>query len=1090
MKSFIARIHVLVLALLMAFALPSFLQGGQEEEKEDSAQDTKWDVNDPPGPRREVPIDVTEGTWMSLDVSPDGNEIAFDLLGNLYLLPIDGGEAREITRGIAWDMQPRFSPDGARIAFTSDRGGGDNIWVVDRDGSNPRQVTKESFRLLNSPAWTPDGDFIAARKHFTSRRSLGAGEIWLYHATGGEGLQMTKRPNDQKDVGEPVFSPDGRYLYFSQDVTPGSTFEYNKDPNTQIYAIRRLDRETGKLENYITGPGGAVRPTPSPDGTRIAFVRRVRYQTALFIHDVDSGAEWPIYAGLDRDMQETWAVHGVYPSMAWTPDGRDLVFWSEGKIKRIHVETGDVREIPFRVQSVREVFDAVRFPVEVAPERFDVRILRWVQVAPDQNRVIFQTLGHLYARDLPDGEPRRLTEQSDHFEHYPTISRDGQKVAYVAWSDRNLASVRVLDLDTGTSHQITSEPGHYVEPAFSPDGNRVYYRKTSGSLLTSPLWAKETGIYRVPVQGGDSTKLTEEGIRPFFGSDPDRLFLMRIDSDGNRKLVSVDADTGADERTLYGSENATDFKVSPDGKWLAFTERFNAFITPFVQTGSEIPLGPKTRTVPVRQVSRDAGEYLHWSGDSQKLFWSLGSQLFERDLTEAFSFLPGAPDELPDPLAEGKEIGFQADSDIPEGRVALVGARIITMRGDEVIENGTVLVNRNRIEAVGPVSEVEVPADAHRVNVEGATIIPGLIDVHAHGPHGVNEIIPQQNWGQYSLLSFGVTTTHDPSNNTSTIFAAAEMARSGMIVAPRIYSTGTILYGAAGSFKAEIDSLEDARSHLRRMKAAGAFSVKSYNQPRRDQRQQVMAAARELEMMVFPEGGSLFQHNMTMVVDGHTGIEHAIPVARMYDDALDLWASSGTGYTPTLVVAYGGLWGENYWYQKFDVWENDRLMTFVPRGIVDPRSRRRVKVPEEEFNHISTAQGASQLVNRGVTVQIGAHGQREGLAPHWELWMFVQGGMTPLQALRSATLHGAVYLGMDADLGSLETGKLADLAVLDGNPLDDIHNSEKVRYTMINGRLFDAATINEIGNHPRARSLFHFERERSGLAEIQTGEMR
>ncbi|HUG44365.1 MAG TPA: amidohydrolase family protein [Acidobacteriota bacterium] len=1079
-----------LLALLMAFGFPFFLQGGQEEEKEEPAQESKWDVNDPPGPRREVPIDVTEGTWMSLDVSPDGKEIAFDLLGNLYLLPIEGGEARELTRGIAWDMQPRFSPDGTRIAFTSDRGGGDNIWLVDRDGSNPRQVTKESFRLLNSPAWAPDGDFIAARKHFTSRRSLGAGEIWLYHASGGEGLKMTKRPNDQKDVGEPVFSPDGRYIYFSQDVTPGNVFEYNKDPNTQIYAIRRLDRETGKLQNYITGPGGAVRPTPSPDGSRIAFVRRVRYQTAVFIHDVDSGAEWPIYRGLDRDLQETWAIHGVYPSMSWTPDSRDLIFWSEGKIKRIQVETGDVREIPFRVQSAREVFDAVRFPVEVAPESFDVRMLRWVQVAPDQDRVVFQALGHLYARDLPEGEPRRLTVQNDHFEHYPAISRDGRKVAYVAWNDRDLGSVRVLDLETGESQQVTSEPGHYVEPAFSPDGNRIYYRKTSGSQLTSPLWAKETGIYRVPAQGGESTKLTDEGIRPFFGSDPDRLFLMRIDSDGNRKLVSVDAESGDDERTLYGSENATEFKVSPDGKWLAFTERFNAFITPFVQTGSEIPLGPKTRTVPVRQVSRDAGEYLHWSGDSQKLFWSLGSQLFERDLTEAFSFLPDAPDELPDPPAEGKEIGFQAESDVPEGRVALVGARIITMLGDEVIENGTVLVHGNRIEAVGPVSEVEVPADAHRVSVEGATIIPGLIDAHAHGPQGVNEIVPQQNWGQYSLLSFGVTTTHDPSNNTSTIFAAAEMARSGMITAPRIFSTGTILYGAAGSFKAEIDSLEDARSHLRRMKAAGAFSVKSYNQPRRDQRQQVIAAARELEMMVFPEGGSLFQHNMTMVVDGHTGIEHAIPVARMYDDALDLWASSKTGYTPTLVVAYGGLWGENYWYQKSDVWEHERLMTFVPREVVDPRARRRVKVPEDEFNHISTARGASQLVDRGVTVQIGAHGQREGLAPHWELWMFVQGGMTPLEALRSATLHGAVYLGMDADLGSLEPGKLADLAVLDGNPLEDIQNSEKVSYTMINGRLFEAATMNEIGNHPRARSPFHFEKEKSGLADIQTGEMR
>jgi tricorn protease-like protein len=185
----------------------------------------KWDVDSPPGPSTEAKIDTDEGTWMSVDVSRDGEEIVFGLLGDLYVIPIQGGEARALTSGVAWDEQPRWSPDGARIAFTSDRSGGDNIWVVNRDGSAPQAVTKESFRLLNSPAWTPDGEFIAARKHYTSTRSAGAGEIWLYHRAGGEGIEMTKRPNDQKDLGEPAFSPDGRYLYNSQVGTPGATFQ-------------------------------------------------------------------------------------------------------------------------------------------------------------------------------------------------------------------------------------------------------------------------------------------------------------------------------------------------------------------------------------------------------------------------------------------------------------------------------------------------------------------------------------------------------------------------------------------------------------------------------------------------------------------------------------------------------------------------------------------------------------------------------------------------------------------------------------------------------------------------------------------------
>src|SRR6266542_4455314 len=177
---------------------------GPAEKKEDK----KWDVNNPPGPHHNVNIDVSEGTWLSLDVSPDGKEIAFDLLGDIYTISIGGGEAKSLTSGVAWDMQPRYSPNGKWIAFTSDRAGGDNIWIVNRDGSNPQQVTKESFRLPNSPAWTPDSQYIAARKHFTGTRSLGAGEIWLYHRSGGEGLPMTKRATEQKDSGEPAFSPD------------------------------------------------------------------------------------------------------------------------------------------------------------------------------------------------------------------------------------------------------------------------------------------------------------------------------------------------------------------------------------------------------------------------------------------------------------------------------------------------------------------------------------------------------------------------------------------------------------------------------------------------------------------------------------------------------------------------------------------------------------------------------------------------------------------------------------------------------------------------------------------------------------------
>jgi hypothetical protein len=331
---------------------------------------------------------------------------------------------------------------------------------------------------------------------------------------------------------------------------------------------------------------------------------------------------------------------------------------------------------------------------------------------------------------------------------------------------------------------------------------------------------------------------------------------------------------------------------------------------------------------------------------------------------------------------------------------------------------------------------------------------------------------------QYSNLAFGVTTIHDPSNDTTEVFAAAELQRDGSIVAPRIYSTGTILYGAhVPGYTAQIESYDDAEFHVRRLKEAGAISVKSYNQPRRDQRQQVIAAGAELGIMVVPEGGAKFEHNMTEIVDGHTGIEHAIPLARGYDDVLQLWSQSETGYTPTFGVAYGGLAGEVYWYDRTEVWKDEQLMRFSPRFVVEPASMRRTTAPDDHYNHIEVARFAKALRDRGVGVQIGAHGQREGLAAHWEMWMMEQGGFSPWEAIRGATIDGAHYIGLDGDVGSIEQGKLADLVVIDGNPLEDLRVSERVTYTMLNGRLYESTTMNQIAPDRIERAPFFFELE-------------
>lgn len=1062
-------------ALFLTLALPAFAA------TDSGSEDEEWDVRHAPGPSRTVVIETEQTTWSNVDVSPDGKTLVFDMLGDIYTVPIEGGDATPLSEGMQWDYQPRFSPDGRSIAFVSDRAGGDNLWLMKADGSEARAVTDEPEHLVHNPSWSPDGEYLVAKKSFMSTRSIPAGEIWLFHVGGGNGVQVTERPygdQDQKNQAEPAFSRDGRYVYFSQDTTSGRVWQYGKDATGQIFVIQRVDLENGEMEPFVTGPGGAVRPLPSPDGRYLAFIKRLPgLVSAIYLKDLESGKEWAIYDRFERDLQETSGSEGNAPAFAWTPDSGSLVFWTAGTFHRLDVESRQVTPIPVRVRAEREIREAVRFPVEVSPDTVRIRMPRWARPSPDGSRLVFQALGYLWLRDLPDGEPRRLTDQETHFEHYPAWSRDGEFLAYVTWNDDELGSVRVRSVASGAEEVLTESPGHYLEPEFSPDGEEVVYRKTTGGYLVSGLWSLDPGLYVVPAQGGEARRFSKSGFAPHFSADPGQVYIADYGESG---LVLKRHDFETRETVEVGrATGATELRVSPDGRHVAFVEDYDVWVTPLARSGRSLSLSSGNASLPMRKVSARAGEFLAWSGGGESLSWTMGPNLYRRSLSETFA----VGEDAPEPESEGLDIGFSVPTPRPEGLIALVGAQVVTMRNAsnearEVIDRGVVLVRGDRIEAVGAEGEVEIPADARVFDLAGKTVVPGFIDVHAHGPHAFAEITPQFNRVQLSNLAFGVTTIHDPSNDTTEIFAAAEMQRAGKILAPRIFSTGTILYGAKGpGYHAEIESMEDARFHIRRMKDVGAISVKSYQHPRRDQRQQLVAAGREAGIMVVPEGGMKFQHNMTEIVDGHTGIEHSLTLKHAYDDVLQLWAATEVGYTPTLGVAFGGMEGERIFYDRDEVWKNERLLRYTPRSLVEPRSRRRQTAPLEDYNHVHVAATCKDLMRRGVSVQVGAHGQREGLATHWEMWMFEQGGFTPWEALRSATLSGAEYLGLDGDVGSIESGKLADLVVIDGDPLKDLRRSEFIDYTMLGGRLYDVRDMSQVAPQavPGPELYFHQE---------------
>ena len=1097
--------YVAFAATLIGIASPALAQRGGRGGAGEGGRSAGLPLT----PTKPLKFTTDEGTWLSLDLSPDGRTIVFELLGDLYTLPIEGGKATRITSGQAFDAQPHYSPDGKSIVFVSDRSQSDNLWIANADGSDPRALTRENDQKFQSPTFTPDGKYVVASK---------GNDVYMYYAHGGTtgGMRLTGdstggrggaagsgRGNAAPNVFlGPAPSRDGRYIYFAMRNSAGGG--YNQ--TSLGWQIGVLDRETGRVFTKTNAVGSGMRPELSPDGRWLAYATRNNAETSLMLRDLSNGDERLLLPKIQRDDQESRANRDLVPTYAFTPDSRSIIIGHHGHFWRANVADGREAQIPFTADVDLMIAGPQKESYAMNDSVLTVHQIRDVAPSPDNKRMVFVALDRLWIMDLPDGTPRRLVASENVGEFEPTWSPDGQYVAYVTWNDLDGGSVSRVRASGGQPERLSTKPAYYEKPAYSLDGQRIVVgrgprnmRKDREELERPPQQAVGVELVWLPGSGGAETLIApiDNFGRPHFvKSDTARIYLSQGTS-----LVSMRWD-GTDQKTILRTASSGgrgggggEMTMSPDGSKVLVQVTDQA--GPRVYVIEEIPktgtaptinaTNPAQSEVPVRKATGVGGEFAQWSGDGAQIYFALGHSLFTYDLSAANAAARdsvaradasrdttagtgnaggvaggrggrGAAPARPIYEAARHDVVITVPKGRPRGVVALRGARILTMKEHEIIAKGDIVVKDDRIVAVGPQGKVDIPSGAKIIDVSGKTIIPGYVDIHAHiwPAFGVHR---SQPFEYLVNLAYGVTTARDPQTSTTDVLSYEDMVETGEFIGPRIYSTGPGVFSAT-----QIRSLDDARQVLKKYSEFyGTETIKQYMAGDRRTRQLIIMAAREQHLTPTLEGGLDFKKNLTEAMDGYAGSEHTLPIAPLYKDVLQLYANSGTTWTPTLIVQYGGPWAENYWYEHSDVIDDPKLNHFTPRDVVERKALRRPGWwAPSQWSFQLFAEQAAKVVAAGGHVGMGSHGQLQGLGAQWEIWNIASGSMPRYDVLRVATIFGAEALGHEKDLGSIEAGKFADLQVLDKNPLEDIKNTNTIRYVMKNGRLYDGNTLNEI----------------------------
>lgn len=1051
-------------------------------------------------PERKIEFDTDEGTWLSLDVRRDGKTIVFELAGDLYTLPIEGGVAQPLSTGMSFDAQPRYSPDGAYIAFISDRDGADNVWVMKSDGTSPRVLTKEKQASFASPEWTEDGRAVIVSRNVPGLRTF---ELLMYDTRGGAGVQVTKAkpkaetlPADQHNALGVEASPDGRYLYYA---TKKGGFAYNV--TFPLWQIARRDRHTGDEDVLTQASGSAIRPLLSPDGRTLIYGTRYNTETGLRVRDLSTGEDRWLKYPVQRDDQESRFARDLLPGYAFMPDGKSIVVSYGGKIHRVDLASGTASNIPFRAHVALDLGPKLDFQdrVDDGPS-VRARLIQGASVSPDGSTIAFSAFGKLYVAPVAGGSPRRLTT-SDEFEFTPSFSGDSKSIFYVTWKTEG---GHIMSAVPGpapvTPKQLTQMPAFYRDPALSPDGTRVVALRAPASSrveIESEWGGSEPAgleLITMPSSGGATTPFASaKGFsKPHFSREPDRVYVnsrdgllsLRFDGTDRRTLLKVVGKTPAPEPAP-----ASDVRVSPDGKHVLAAVSTQLFVLPVPPSVGEPPtINVSSAAVPVAKLTDIGVDEFFFVGAGRSIGWTVGATLFTRSLdgvkfgegeigAQASPAPSASPTASPSPSPTPKRAEEEATAVTfvvererarPKGTLFLRGARVISMRDAQggVIPQGDIIVEGNRITAVGPSGSLAVPPGARVVDVAGKTITPGLIDVHAHWTEVRRRVLDPDSWPFLANLAYGVTTGRDPQTATNDVFAYQDFIDAGIMPGPRAFNTGPGVFS-----NTDFQSADAAKSVVAKYREYyRTNTLKSYTVGNRKQRQFMVEASRAHRIMPTTEGALDLRLDFTHAIDGFSGTEHALPIVPLYKDMIEVFARSGITYTPTLLVAYGGPWAENYFYETTEVWNDPKLRRFIPTNVLETKAKRRPWFAEDEHVFKKLAAEAAKIARAGGRIGVGGHGQLQGIQCHWELWALAAGGMSAVEALHAGTIAGAEAIGYAQDLGTIEPGKLADLVVLDKDPLENIRNTASIRYVMKNGELFDGETLDVIAPVKKSRT--------------------